>query len=36
MNLLAPLLRPALNWNHDQEMQSGQAGLTGLLAADNV
>jgi hypothetical protein len=32
MNLVAPLLRPAFKWNHDQVMQSGQAGLTRLLA----
>jgi carbon monoxide dehydrogenase subunit G len=33
MNLLAPLLRPAFKWNHDQVMQSGQVGLARMLAA---
>jgi hypothetical protein len=27
MNLLAPLLRPAFRWNHDQVMRGGSGGL---------
>lgn len=32
MNLLAPIARPAFNWNHDQVMESGRAGLARRLA----
>jgi hypothetical protein len=38
MNLLAPVLRPAFEWNHDQVMTAGEQGLRRLLArqAKNV
>lgn len=36
MRLFAPIARPAFNWNHDQVMKSGEAGLTRLLAARRV
>lgn len=32
MNLLAPILKPAFAWNHDQVMTAGERGLTRLLA----
>ena len=32
MNLLAPIARPAFEWNHDQVMEAGRAGLARLLA----
>jgi hypothetical protein len=31
MNALAPLLRPAFEWNHDWVMRNGGAGLANLL-----
>jgi uncharacterized protein YndB with AHSA1/START domain len=31
MNALAPLARPAFEWNHDWVMRNGGAGLAGLL-----
>jgi uncharacterized protein YndB with AHSA1/START domain len=34
MNLLAPIARPAFNWNHDQVMESGRVGLSRLLARE--
>ena len=33
MNLLAPLLRPAFEWNHDWVMRSGGEGIARLLGA---
>src|SRR5579884_164955 len=36
MNLLAPLLRPAFEWNHDVVMRQGGEGLRGLLEARPV
>ena len=33
MNLLAPLLRPAFEWNHDWVMRSGAEGIARLLGA---
>jgi uncharacterized protein YndB with AHSA1/START domain len=33
MNLLAPLLRPAFRWNHDQVMRGGGEGLTRRVGA---
>lgn len=32
MNVLAPVARPAFQWNHDQVMESGREGLARLLA----
>lgn len=34
MNALAPLLRPAFEWNHDWVMRSGGRGLAALLGAE--
>ncbi len=31
MNRLAPLLRPAFEWNHDWVMARGGEGIAGLL-----
>jgi hypothetical protein len=36
MNLLAPIARPAFNWNHDQVMTSGRVGLMRKLAREAV
>ena len=34
MNLLAPILRPLFEWNHDVVMEWGRQGLVRLLVAD--
>ena len=34
MNLLAPLARPAFNWNHDVTMRWGAEGLARLLGVE--